>query len=77
MFIVKCPHCDEDIIIEEVNCAIFRHGIFKKTYDQIPPHSSKELCDEWKKNDMIYGCGKPFKLVKNMNEINAVICEYI
>ena len=25
--IVECPHCNEPIIIEKLNCGIFRHGI--------------------------------------------------
>lgn len=73
MFIVLCPHCFEEIIIEEVNCAIFRHGIFKENYQQIPPHASKEICEQWVKEDLIYGCGKPFRLINN----TAEICDYI
>ena len=40
--IVNCPHCNEFIIIEEINCKIFRHGVFKNTRIQIDPHSSKK-----------------------------------
>ena len=28
--IFKCPHCEEYIIIEKLNCGIFRHGIIIK-----------------------------------------------
>ena len=73
MFIVICPHCSEEVIIEEVNCAIFRHGIFKENYQQIPPHAPKELCDQWVKDGVIYGCGKPFRLVGEVAEV----CDYI
>lgn len=73
MFIVDCPHCNEPVIIQEVNCAIFRHGIFKTNYEQIPPHSTKDQCDEWIEKNMIYGCGKPFKIINN----TAVKCDYI
>ena len=24
--IVKCPHCEEFVLIEKLNCCIFRHG---------------------------------------------------
>lgn len=75
--IVICPHCNEDIIIEEINCAIFRHGIFKHNYEQIPPHSPKELCDEWVEKKLIFGCGKPFQLIKNHDTHIAQICDYI
>lgn len=81
MFSVTCPHCNEYILIESVNCAIFRHGVFKQENgclgNQIPPHLNKELCDNLKKNNLIYGCGKPFKLVQNDNIYKAVISEYI
>jgi hypothetical protein len=35
MLIVKCPHCNESVIIEQINCAIFRHGVYKINNDQI------------------------------------------
>jgi hypothetical protein len=25
--VVICPHCNEPVIIEKINCAIFRHGV--------------------------------------------------
>jgi len=28
---VICPHCNEPILIEKLNCCIFRHGIMKDT----------------------------------------------
>jgi hypothetical protein len=73
MMEVICPHCNGMVIIEQLNCAIFRHGIFKNTGKQIPPHASKEECDNWVKNNDIYGCGKPFQVIEN----KAVVCEYI
>jgi hypothetical protein len=61
-FIFECPHCKLLIIVkkEEINCKIFRHGVLKDTLTMINPHSSKEICDELKEKDLIYGCGKPF-----------------
>lgn len=77
-FEVKCPHCNEYIIIEQINCAIFRHGIYKDNYSQINPHLPKNDCDKLKNENLIYGCGKPFKIEKNDNGVFiAVICEYI
>jgi len=26
-FTVICPHCQTWIVIEQINCAIFRHGV--------------------------------------------------
>ena len=43
--IVICPHCQIPVEILEINCAIFRHAIYKDTFKQIDPHLSKERCD--------------------------------
>jgi len=74
---VECPHCKEFILIEKLNCCIFRHGIFKDTQKQIDPHSTKELCDMYFNKKLIFGCGKPFKIVKRENQFFTEICEYI
>ena len=75
--IVKCPHCAEYVIIEEINCKIFRHGVFKNIGTQIDPHTPKNLCDYYVENNLIYGCGKPFILVINNNNYTTEICNYI
>jgi len=75
--IIKCPHCLEYIIIEEINCGIFRHGVVISTGEQINPHSDKETCDYYINNKLVYGCCKPYKLIKEGDEYKAVICEYI
>lgn len=75
---VQCPHCNDYVLILEINCAIFRHGILKQNEKQIDPHSPKELCDYYVANNLIYGCGKPFKIVINKEEkIIAEKCDYI
>ena len=58
---IICPHCKEFVIIEQINCGIFRHGVFK-TGEQIHPHLSQEKWEELIKGDLIYGCGKPFRV---------------
>ena len=35
--IVVCPHCKESILIEKLNCGIFRHGVSKATGQQMAP----------------------------------------
>jgi hypothetical protein len=76
--VVTCPHCNESILIEQLNCKIFRHGILKSNNTQINPHANKKECDYYINNNLIYGCGKPFKIVENENnELKPVICEYI
>ena len=72
--IINCPHCNMFIIIAELNCKIFRCGIYKNNFEQIPPHSNKALCDELAANNLIYGCGKPFRIDENNK---ALICDYI
>lgn len=72
--IIDCPHCHTFVIIDQLNCRIFRHGYLKSTNEQINPHLSKIECDNLINNNLIYGCGKPF-LINNENE--AKICDYI
>lgn len=77
---VYCPHCEQLILIykNEINCAIFRHGVMKSNLKQIEPHLPKPICDKLAKEGLIYGCGKPFKLVLNREkEYVAVKCDYI
>ena len=75
--IVVCPNCNEFIIIEKLNCCIFRHAVFKETGIQIDPHSSKDVCEQLLNNNLILGCGKPFKIIVEGEKINVEICEYI
>jgi hypothetical protein len=75
--ILVCPHCKEPVIIEEINCGIFRHGIFKNG-THIDPHSSKEQCDLYIREQLIYGCGLPFQIVETNNgTFKLIICDYI
>ena len=75
--IIHCPHCNIPVLIEELNCSIFRHGVFIKTNTQIPPHASKKECEYYIKNNLIFGCGKPFKIIKINNHLLPEICDYI
>jgi len=76
-FIVSCPHCFQNILIEKINCAIFRHAMFKNG-EEVSPHLDKLNCDLLFEKKLIYGCSKPFKIIKNNNlQYEAVICEYI
>jgi G:T-mismatch repair DNA endonuclease (very short patch repair protein) len=74
--VVQCPHCNCEVIIEKLNCKIFRHGIFKKNGKQMNPHCPKSQCDKYVEKDLIYGCGKPFQVVKH-DVYKAVACDYI
>ena len=75
--IVTCPHCKCVIIILELNCQIFRHGVFISNGEQMDPHTSKTGCDELREKKLIYGCGKPFRIDKVGDEYIASICDYI
>ena len=75
--IIICPHCSEYIIIEKLNCGIFRHGCFISSGKQIQPHATKELCELYINKNLIYGCGKPFQITKEGDEYKVSICDYI
>ena len=70
---LKCPKCGTTIIIEEVNCAIFRCGVYKHNGEQIPPHLPKKDCDKLVEENKIWGCASPFKYENG--KLNT--CDYI
>lgn len=75
--IITCPHCDQFIIISQLNCKIFRHAVYIDTGIQVHPHLSKNECDTLVLSNKVYGCCKPFGLVMQNNAYVAVICDYI
>ncbi len=80
--VFNCPHCSDQLVIDrqDINCAIFRHGVFKATYEQMNPHETKENCDALVAQELIYGCGKPFKLEQlpdDPHNYNIIVCDYI
>ena len=89
MHYFRCPHCNGTVQVEpnQLNCRIFRHGVFKKTIPntlikegtQIPPHATKQVCDYFKKENLIYGCGKPVQITKVNDDgsLQSKICAYI
>ena len=78
--IVICPHCKQPIVVneKEINCAIFRHAMYVDSGKQIDPHSPKDVCETLVKDGKVYGCAKPFKLVR-VDSVNFIAekCEYI
>ena len=76
--LVTCPHCQGTVEILEINCAIFRHGVYKRTGRQLPPHAPKSECDAAAEQGLLDGCGKPFRIQANANHgYDAVPCDYI
>ena len=65
--VVKCPHCNSYLIIEKLNCGIFRDACFLNG-EPIDPHSSREQIEIYQKNNMIVGCGNPFRIVEGIVE---------
>ena len=76
--IVQCPHCDDFISILELNCQIFRHAVLISNGEQINPHASKKECDSLIERRLVYGCAKPFRIVKmNNGAFVTEPCNYI
>jgi len=71
----ECPHCNVTIQVakNQINCKIFRCGIYKRNNKQIPPHMKKKDCDKLIEKNLIHGCGKPFRF----DGKNVEICGYI
>jgi hypothetical protein len=76
-FIVSCPHCQKFIIIEFINCAIFRHAYYIASNTQIDPHTSEAECKRLKEEKLIVGCGGPFRIDLSSGKPIAVVCDYI
>jgi hypothetical protein len=78
--IIECPHldCGQMCEIVEMNCKIFRCGVYKHNFKQIDPHLPKDVCMKLTETGAIYGCGKPFQIVQDISGgITVVVCQYI
>ena len=79
IYLFECPNCDNIIQVSpnELNCRIFRHAVLKSNGQQINPHAPKEECDILINNNLIYGCGLPFKIYTLNDSMYAISCGYI
>ena len=80
VYCFQCPHCELFIQVQktQVNCKIFRHGVYKRNNEHINPHTDKMTCDKLLNENEIYGCGKPFMFVDDLKGGYLVKkCEYI
>lgn len=79
LVIIQCPYCEmyTSVFKKDINCAIFRHAVYKDTFKPIDPHSTLEQCEKLLKSDKIFGCAKPFQ-IKFVDD-NPVVtkCDYI
>jgi hypothetical protein len=77
----ECPHCSGiiQVIKTQIASKVFRHAILKSTGKQINPHAPKAECEKLIAEDLIWGCGKPFKFIKlkggGWSHVEA--CDYI
>ncbi len=60
--LIICPNCNEYVEILELNCCIFRHGVYINTMQQINPHLNKIECDILFNENKILGMENHFKL---------------
>ena len=62
----------------ELKCHIFRHGVLKESGTQMNPHETKAECDRLVALGLIFGCGKPFRVIYQEDRTAiAVTCDYI
>jgi hypothetical protein len=79
-FLFVCPHCQGmvQVLPDELRCHIFRHGTLKTGQGQMDPHTPKVECDRLSASGLIWGCGKPFRVVyTEAGEPYASVCDYI
>lgn len=74
-YLAECPVCKVSIFVlpNELNCKIFRCGVFKSNGLPINPHLPKVQCLELVKRELIYGCGAAF----TFDGTTAKLCDYI
>jgi len=70
-YFITCPYCNGKIEILELNCRIFRHGIFRDTGLQIGQHLKEDFVNELLNQNKIFGCGKQFKINRDNNIIKT------
>jgi hypothetical protein len=77
--VFPCPHCEELTVVmkNEINCQIFRHAIYKNSYEQVNPHLPQKLCEYLTRNNITYGCSKPFRIDKVNEKFIVSKCEYL
>ena len=89
-YVFSCPHCLGSVVVHvsEVNCQIFRHAVLKNSGQQqqvnaqvnaqVNPHASKEELEYLVENDLVYGCGRPFRMFQENGVWSYVdVCDYI
>ena len=77
-FFIKSIHKFNEKKIKNIRVPVLNfESILKIDYKQINPHCSKEECDTYIENNLIFGCGKPFRVIMDGSEYKTEICDYI
>jgi len=66
-FELRCPHCKSLILLHECKTGgmnILRHGVLKENNQLILPQLSNELVLQLVQKNLIYGCGKLYKITR-------------
>jgi len=64
---LRCPHCKSLILLHECKIGgmnILRHGVLKENKQLILPHLSNKIVLKLVQNNLIYGCGKLYKITR-------------
>jgi hypothetical protein len=62
--VLECPHCKDYIIIEKINCAIFRHGVFINNNEQINEYNYQKLLSIRLPKDRFWPYTNSFQLMQ-------------
>ena len=75
----ECPHCRNFVQVHknEINCRIFRHAVYKNSLIQVNPHEKKDNCVRLFETGQVFGCCKPFMLVRQTDKYIVKECDYI
>ena len=74
--VIVCPHCETPVLIQKLNCCIFRHGVYAHNMQQIHPHMPENECKQLIQEQKILGCGMPFRVVFQNNSYSAEACDF-
>lgn len=78
-YVFRCRHCNEDFVVNrnDFNCMILRHGVYKENMNNMNPHAPQSECDQLFQDGLIFGCGKPLKIIEVDGTFDVIICDYI
>ena len=68
--VVTCPHCKDPIVIQYINCGIFRHGTYRQSGKQVKPHLNQTIPDY-----VLHRLSVSFRL--RLQESFQSACEYL